>query len=67
MQKIFLFDRLNKAKIAPFQTLVLLPRNCSLGEVRYSWTINRHFQISSEISVVCVHGKQAVSRSRYID
>ena len=26
----------------------------------------RHFQISSEISIVDVHGKRAISRSRYI-
>ena len=28
--------------------------------------VYRHFQISSEISVICVHSKRAISRSQYI-
>ena len=31
-----------------------------------SWIIYRHFQICREILLVCVHGKQAISCSRYI-
>ena len=34
--------------------------------VRWCEMIYRHFQISSEISVICVHSKRAISRSRYI-
>ena len=61
VQKFSLFDKWNKTN-----TRVTTEQLQVRWDEILSWIKYRHFQICREILLVCVHGKRAISCSRYI-